>query len=73
MKHFKRTLCCLALYTFEFCEVVSQMTKMLAAQNFVAINYGCDYSVIAWYPPHVLIYVAWSVLQFGLGKIKNLE
>ena len=53
---------------------------MRAAQNFVAINYGCDYSVIAcdysviaWYAPHILIYVAWSVLQFGLGKIKNLE
>ena len=47
------------------------MTKMLVAQNFVAFNYDCDHSVIAWYAPHVLIYVAWSVLQFGLGKIKK--
>ena len=49
------------------------MTKMLVAQNFVAFNYDCDYSVIGWYAPHILIYVAWSVLQFGVGKIKNVE
>ena len=50
------------------------MTTMLVAQNFVAFNnYDCDYSVIGWYAPHILIYVAWSVLQFGVGKIKNVE